>query len=149
MPLYAATMFAAGLGIPVLAALNAALGRHLEAPMVAGVVLFSVALLTAVLVAATTAPQGLAKITTAPVHLFLAGVLIAFYVLSITYIAPRFGVGNAVFFVLIGQMVSATIIDHFGLFGAVSTPLSLTRAAGLVFMAIGLFLTQRSSLQFQ
>jgi transporter family-2 protein len=48
---------------------------------------------------------------------------VAFYVLSITYIAPTFGVGNAVFFVLLGQLVSAAIIDHFGLFGAQVKPL--------------------------
>jgi transporter family-2 protein len=49
---------------------------------------------------------------------------VAFYVLSITWIAPTFGVGNAVFFVLLGQLVSAAMIDHFGLFGAQVTPVS-------------------------
>ena len=71
-----------------------------------------------------------------------AGVLIAFYVLSITWIAPRFGVGNAVFFVLMGQMVSAGLIDHFGLFGARVVPMTPIRAAGLAAMAAGLFMTQ-------
>ena len=42
MPLYAITMLAAGIGIPVLAAMNAALGRSLGAPMLAGVVLIAV-----------------------------------------------------------------------------------------------------------
>ena len=67
----------------------------------------------------------------------------AFYVLSITYIAPRFGVGNAVFFVLLGQLISSAIIDQFGLFGAKPAPLSLTRAAGIAMMAGGVLLTQR------
>jgi len=79
----------------------------------------------------------------APRHLLLAGLLVAFYVLSITYVAPRFGVGNAVFFVLLGQLVSAAIIDHFGLFGAQVSPLSLTRAAGIALMAAGVFVTQQ------
>ncbi|MFZ8974113.1 MAG: DMT family transporter, partial [Pseudomonadales bacterium] len=38
----------------------------------------------------------------APRHLLLGGLFVAFYVLSITYIAPHFGIGNAVFFVLLG-----------------------------------------------
>ncbi len=77
-------------------------------------------------------------------HLFLAGVLVAFYVLSITYVAPRFGVGNAVFFVLLGQLVSAAVIDHFGLFGARISPLSLTRSFGIALMAVGVFVTQKA-----
>ena len=144
MHLSALTMLAAGIGIPVLAALNAALGKHLGAPMVAGVVLFAVAFLTAGIVAVVTGPGTLAKVASAPKHLLLAGVLIAFYVLSITAIAPRFGVGNAVFFVLLGQLISAAAIDHFGLFGAQATPLNWTRAGGIALMAAGVALTQKA-----
>ena len=57
MPIYAITMLAAGIGIPVLAAMNAALGRSLGAPMLAGVVLIAVGLLTASLVAMTQGPS--------------------------------------------------------------------------------------------
>lgn len=137
-------MLFAGIGIPVLAALNAALGRHLAAPMLAGAVLFTVALVTALIVVVLTGQTGIAKLATAPGHLFFAGVLIAFYVLSITAIAPRFGVGNAVFFVLLGQLISAAMIDHFGLFGAQVTPLNLTRIGGIALMAAGVALTQRA-----
>ncbi|MEO0676365.1 MAG: DMT family transporter [Pseudomonadota bacterium] len=144
MQLHAVTMLAAGIGIPVLAALNAALGKHLGAPMVAGVVLFAVAFVTAGVVALITGPGAITKVATAPKHLLLAGVLIAFYVLSITAIAPRFGVGNAVFFVLVGQLISAAVIDHFGLFGATPAPLTATRAAGIALMIAGAFLTQRA-----
>ncbi|MEL6609976.1 MAG: DMT family transporter [Pseudomonadota bacterium] len=144
VPLHAITMLFAGIGIPVLAALNAALGRHLAAPMLAGAVLFTVALVTALIVVVLTGQTGIAKLATAPGHLFFAGVLIAFYVLSITAIAPRFGVGNAVFFVLLGQLISAAMIDHFGLFGAQVTPLNLTRIGGIALMAAGVALTQRA-----
>jgi len=128
MPLYAITMLAAGIGIPVLAAMNAALGRTLGAPMLA----------------VTQGPGALVKLTTAPKHLFFAGVLLAFYVLSITAIAPKFGVGNAIFFVLIGQLISAAAIDHFGLFGAQQITLTWTRLSGLFLMAAGVLLTQKA-----
>lgn len=137
-------MLCAGIGIPVLAALNAALGRLIGAPAVAAAVLFVVAFLTALAVALVTTPQAITKLPSAPPHLFLAGTLIAFYVLTITWIAPVIGVGNAVFFVLIGQMIAAAAIDHFGLFGAQVAPLSLTRASGIAIMAFGVFLTQRA-----
>jgi transporter family-2 protein len=144
MPLYALTMLAAGIGIPILAALNAALGTRIGAPASAAVVLFAIALSVSVIAALATGPQALAKVAGAPKHLLLAGVLIAFYVLSITWIAPHFGVGNAVFFVLLGQLISAAAIDHFGLFGAQISPLSPMRAAGIAVMAMGVFLAQRA-----
>jgi transporter family-2 protein len=68
---------------------------------------------------------------------------VAFYVLTVTYIAPHFGVGNAVFFVLLGQLISAAAIDHFGLFGAQVSPLGLARAGGIALMAAGVWLTQQ------
>lgn len=140
---YALIMLAAGIGIPVLAALNAELGRFIGSPAAAALVLFTVALLTAAIAAAVTGPGAVLKAAGAPKHLFLGGVLVAFYVLSITYIAPVFGVGNAVFFVLIGQLISAAAIDQFGLFGAQVSPLSLTRAAGLALMGFGVWVTQQ------
>ena len=50
---------------------------------------------------------------------------------------------NAIFFVLLGQLVSAAAIDHFGLMGARISPLTLTRATGIALMAFGVLLTQR------
>ena len=134
-------MLAAGIGIPVLAALNAALGQRLGSPVAAALVLFMVALVAtgAVFVIAGGSLRGAHS---APPHLFLGGTLVAFYVLTITWVAPTFGVGNAVFFVLIGQLISAAAIDHFALFGAAQHPLTLARGGGIAVMAAGVFLTQ-------
>jgi len=139
---YALIMLAAGIGIPVLAALNAALGQYIGAPSAAALVLFCVAFAVCFGATLLTGPGALTAILSAPKHLLLAGVLIAFYVLSITYVAPHFGVGNAVFFVLLGQLISAAAIDHFGLFGAQVSPLSLMRACGIGVMALGVWITQ-------
>ncbi len=137
-------MLDAGIYCTILAAMNAALGRHLGAPMLAGAVLLAVGFLTASVVALITGPGALVKTASAPRHLLLAGLLLAFYVLSITAIAPKFGVGNAIFFVLVGQLLSAAMIDHFGLFGAQSVPLSWSRLCGLLLMATGVVLTQKA-----
>lgn len=141
---YAAIMLLAGIGIPLLAALNAALGVRIGSPAAAATVLFAVAFTASVLVMLVTGPQALAKVASAPKHLFVAGILVAFYVLTITYIAPIFGVGNAVFFVLLGQLISAAAIDQFGLFGARINPMDGTRALGISLMALGVFITQKA-----
>jgi transporter family-2 protein len=141
---YALIMLLAGVGIPLLAALNAALGTRIGSPAAAATVLFLIALAACTMVTLITGPQSLARIAGAPRHLLLGGLFVAFYVLSVTYIAPHFGVGNAVFFVLLGQLISAAAIDHFGLFGAQVSPLGLTRAAGIGIMAFGVWVTQQA-----
>ena len=70
-------------------------------------------------------------------------VVVVFYVLGMTWIAPKFGVGNAVAFVLLGQIISMAIIDHFGLFSAIYHPISAQRLVGLALMAIGVFMSVR------
>jgi transporter family-2 protein len=140
---YAAVMLAAGIGIPVLAALNAGLGLKLASPVAAAVILFAVAMSTTLIVLAIAPSANWAGLATAPRHFFLGGALVAFYVLSITWVVPHFGVGNAVMFVLLGQLVSAALIDQFGLFGTAQTVISPLRAAGISLMAVGVVLTQR------
>ncbi|MGB3277739.1 MAG: DMT family transporter [Pseudorhodobacter sp.] len=143
---YAAVMLAAGIGIPVLAALNAQLGARIGSPTAAAVILFSVAFLAALLAALLTTGFSPLKLAPAqPKHLFLAGLFVAFYVISITTVAPKFGVGNAVFFVLVGQMIAAALIDNFGLFGAQVKPMTLARAGGIFLMIAGIALIQLSS----
>lgn len=145
MTQHALIMLAAGIGIPVLAALNARLGANIGSPAAAAFILFIVAFSATCIVTLVTGPQALTRLAGQPWHLFLAGLLVAFYVLSITFVAPHFGVGNAVFFVLLGQLVSAAMIDHFGLFGAVQSPLTLIRAGGILVMAAGVALTQMAA----
>ena len=139
---YALIMLAAGIGVPLLAALNAGLGVRLGSPVAAAVCLFLVALVAALGALALSGPANWSALATTPKHLFLGGVLVAFYVLSIIYVAPHFGVGNAVLFVLLGQLISAALIDQFGLFGAVPTPINALRAGGIGLMALGVVLTQ-------
>lgn len=139
---YALVMLLAGLGIPVMAALNGTLGTRLQNPALATTILFVVgcALSIAYLFASGNAPKVLPR---APWHLFLGGVFVLFYALSVTWIAPRFGVGNAISFVLLGQLASMAAIDHYALLGAPRNPIDTGRLAGLVFMAVGVFLAVR------
>ena len=143
MPLYAVTMLLAGIGIPILAALNAALGTRIGSPIAAATILFCVALAASALLLLIVGPQAVTRAATAPRHLFLGGLFVAFYVITVTIIAPRFGIGNAIFFVLLGQLISAAAIDHYGLFGARLSPLTLSRSIGIALMAAGVYVTPR------
>jgi len=141
---HAALMFAAGVGIPLLAALNANLGQRIGSPVAAGVVLFAVAFTASLAMLLVTGGAGaLARVSGQPPVLFLAGCLVAFYILSITFVAPRFGLANAILFVLLGQIVSAAIIDATGLMGLAAREVTPTRLLGLIVMVVGVVLSQR------
>ncbi len=136
----------AGAFIPVMAVLNARLGRTLGEPLHAAFVLFAVGFVATgvACVAFTGSLPGPAVLRlVSPVN-FAGGTIVAFYVMSITILVPRFGVGNAVLFVMIGQIATSAAIDHVGLAGATIRPMSALRAAGLAMLLAGLVVTQVS-----
>jgi transporter family-2 protein len=141
---FSCLMIATGIGIPVMAALSGTLGARYASPAFAASVLFLVAL--SISVAFLFAVEGGLKPfpkTSLPFYFYLGGVFVAFYVLSVTWVAPQFGVGNAVAFVLLGQLISMAAIDQFGLLGAPTHAITLQRSIGLVLMTAGVFLAVR------
>ncbi len=131
--------------IPIQAATNAALSKSLESVFYASLILFLVGLVfvAVFLTIRGEAPPPAAAFQMAPGYGYLGGFIVATYVISITYLAPRIGVGNAICFIVTGQILSAVIIDHFGLFGAVIHDLNWRRISGVVLMIAGLFLAHR------
>jgi transporter family-2 protein len=136
-------MFVVGMGIPMTAALNSVLGTHLQSPVAASVILFGVGLILTAIVLAFVGLPPASAFSSVPWWTYAAALGVVFYVLSVTWSAPRIGVGNAVFFVLLGQLVAAAAIDHFGLFGALKTTLTAKRALGLLVMAVGVYLAKK------
>ncbi|NOY71960.1 MAG: DMT family transporter [Gammaproteobacteria bacterium] len=142
MPPYAVLALIAGIGIPVMAAMNSNLGERLSSPAAASLILFCVGAASSLIVLFIFNPPAKNLFSAAPPIYYFGGVLVAFYILSITWIAPRFGVGNAIFFVLLGQIISATAIDHFGLFGMPAVAVETRRIFGIVLMAAGVFMAR-------
>ena len=142
----AAWAFAAGALIPVMGSLNAGLSRALGSAPAAATILFVVALTAMIaLFFATRHPMPtVSQLALAPSHLFLGGLIIVFYVISVTVLIPIFGVGNTILFAMTAQIVMSAVMDHFGLFGAPIRPVSFTRLAGLILMLAGLALAQLS-----
>jgi transporter family-2 protein len=142
----ATLMFLSGIGIPIMATLNAGLGQQLGSPVAATFVLFAVGVvLAAIVVVLSGNTFALARVGTGNPWLYTGAALMVFYGLSITWAAPRIGVGNAVFFVLLGQLVAAAIIDHFGLWGALKAEITLRRMIGIAVMAFGVYLAKKSA----
>lgn len=142
--IYSLLMLAAGLGIPIMAALNSALGAKLQSPTLATTILFfvggSLSLVIFFLSGGVPKPASQQDI---PLYYYGGGIFVIAYILGMTWVAPKFGVGNAISFVLLGQLISMSTIDHFGLLSAQHNPISTQRLIGLLFMISGVFLSVR------
>jgi transporter family-2 protein len=139
----ASMMLVVGMGIPVTAALNAVLGTHLGSPVAASTILFGIGFVLTALILAFVGLPAAGAFSGVPMWSYAAVIGVVAYVLAVTWSAPRIGVGNAIFFVLLGQLIAAATIDHFGLFGALKTTLTAKRALGLLVMALGVYLAKK------
>ncbi|MES2493401.1 MAG: DMT family transporter [Pseudomonadota bacterium] len=138
-----AIMVLSGVGIPILATWNSALGHQLGSPAAATFVLFAVGfILSGAIVVAVGLPP-LTAFTMERPHIYFAAAFMLFYALAVTWAGPKMGIGNAVFFVLLGQIIAAAIIDHFGLWGAIRSEFTVRRMAGIALMALGIYLARK------
>lgn len=144
-PLYIVLSLLGGILIPIAATLSGAMGRTLGNPSVAACITVAGAFLTILAYVLATSGMtnvGFASFAKLPALQWLAGLGIAFYLLSITYVGPRFGIGNAVMLVVAAQIVSSAVIDQFGLFGAPQKPIDALRTLGLFVMVVGVVIAQ-------
>ena len=143
--LWGALAVIVGALIPVQAATNAAMSRVIGSVAITSLALFAigfvvVAVWAIVIPVPLPSPETLRRV---PAYGWFGGFIVASYVISITFLAPRLGVGNAIRLVVTGQIVAAVIIDHVGAFGAVVQRLTMGRAIGVVLMIIGVILARR------
>ncbi|MBK8824395.1 MAG: DMT family transporter [Anaerolineales bacterium] len=76
-----------------------------------------------------------------PWYALCAGVFGLVVIFSMSYMIPRVGVATALIILLAGQLFIGTILDHFGLLGAIQRPLELSRIFGLAIVLAGVWLT--------
>lgn len=135
---------AAGALIPVMGVLNARLGKTLGEPLHAPVVLFGIGFLACLLAALlfTGALPSWSKLGGARPIDFAGGLIVAFYVISVTCLAPSFGIANVILYAMVAQIVFSGFINHFGLFESLAQPVSGLRLVGITLLLAGLFITQ-------
>jgi len=80
---------------------------------------------------------------TVPWYALGAGALGLVVIFSMTYMIPRIGVANALIILLSGQLLIGSVMDHFGLLGAVQRPIDFMRVAGLAVVFFGVWLSVR------
>ncbi|HSB00273.1 MAG TPA: DMT family transporter [Anaerolineae bacterium] len=83
----------------------------------------------------------LAQWRSVPWYVLGAGVFGLIVISAISYMIPRVGVAASITTVVAGQLLVGTILDHFGLLGAMGRSLDATRALGLAVVLVGVWLT--------
>lgn len=133
--------------IPIQAATNTVFSKAIGNTFVTGLVVFAMGLISMIIVmlATRTALPPTGKLSAAPVYSYLGGLIIAVYVVVITIITPRIGVGSAIGLIVTGQILCAVLIDHFGLLHVAVRPADMKRIAGVLLMIGGIYLVMSKS----
>jgi transporter family-2 protein len=133
---------AAGLAGAVQAAVMGELGERVGiVPALAFAVFVSLACALAALLVWERSFSGVRAALHEPVWLWIGGVMSVFIVFAITVGPPRIGVTATIAIVIAGNLLSAALIDRFGLFAVERVGLTWTRILGLVLLAAGAALT--------
>lgn len=134
-----------GIFLSIQAGINSSLSRGINSNLWGAIISFSVgaiALVAYSLMTQQTPP--LKKISAMPPYLFIGGALGAVYVLSVIVLFPKIGAVNIVIFTVLGQMLFSLIIDHYGWFGAATSPINWQKIAALTMMLVAIFWFQKS-----
>jgi len=76
-----------------------------------------------------------------PVWQLTGGILGAVYVMISVMMVPKIGIGGVLMLLIIAQLSTSAVIDHFGIFTGIPIPINWKKIAalGLMFSALWLF----------
>jgi transporter family-2 protein len=77
---------------------------------------------------------------TLPWYMLLAGAFGLVLYLTINVTLPRLGSTMMVVLIIVGQLLTGVVVDHFGLLGIVTRHIDLTRVLGIVVLGLGAYL---------
>jgi|SRR5690606_3234965 len=76
-----------------------------------------------------------------PSYTLFAGLFGLIVIYAMSFMIPRIGIAGAMITLLAGQLLIGSLLDHFGLLGAMERPFDFTRALGLSIVMLGVWLT--------
>jgi len=127
-----------GSAMAVQGTLNSALGKVLGLLQASWVVhLTGLLVLTILIIGARSSWPAIPALKTARWYTLLGGPLNVVIVYLVIISIPRAGVARATTAIIVGQVATAGIIDHFGLFGVKPVAFTLIKGLGLGLLAVG------------
>ena len=138
---YLIVALAAGVALATQSAINTQLAKAMSGEaVIATFISFAVGtiFLFFIALAKTDLWGNLSTIPSQPWWKLIGGVLGAVVVFTIVLLAPKLGITAMLFFIIVGQLITATTIDHFGLIGMPIREVNITKLIGLIIVAFGL-----------
>lgn len=132
------TAFVAGISMAVQGSLNAALGKIiglLEATFIVHAIGTTTIILA--LYVFQLGRGNLGNIPQAPWYLYLGGLISVIIIYGVVASIANVGVAVATTGIIVGQVGTALVIDHFGFFGLERIPFTWLKAAGIVLLSLG------------
>ncbi len=133
-----------GMTLPVQAVINGRLRTALDDPIRAALVsvLVSSALMV-VLAVATWQPLPAGWVASSPWWVWMGGLIGALYVLGSLALVSRLGAAFLFALLVVGQMLSSVIVDHYGWLGVPVHAVNPWRLLGAAFLIAGVVLIRR------
>lgn len=135
----------AGVAITIQSGINSQLRTQLQHPLLAAFISFvvgTVALAILLLFAKDTMP---AMSTYSNIEWYkYAGGLLGAFVVTVTLIAvAEIGAGNMFVLVVAGQLITAVLMDHYGVLGMKSNPVNIQKIIGIVLLVAGAWMVNK------
>jgi len=142
--MWIALAFLSGAFLPIQAGLNAKLGKAAESPVYASMLSFligTIGLFTYIIL--TNQTISWAGVRAAPAHVWLGGLLGAFYVTVIILAFPKLGPGLTFGLVVAGQMIISILLEHFNIMVAQQNPISFMKLLGVLLVVAGVVIIRK------
>ena len=138
---YLIVALAAGVALATQSAINTQLAKAMSGEaVIATFISFAVGTIILFFIAwvKTDLWGNLSAIPSQPWWKLIGGVLGAIVVFTTVLLAPKLGITAMLFFIIIGQLITAATIDHFGLIGMPIREVNITKFIGLIIVGFGL-----------
>ena len=138
---YLIIALAAGVALATQSAINTQLAKAMSGEaVIATFISFAVGTIVLFFIAwvKTDLWGNLSAIPSQPWWKLIGGVLGAIVVFTKVLLAPKLGITAMLFFIIVGQLITAATIDHFGLIGMPIREVNITKFIGLIIVAFGL-----------
>jgi len=138
---YLIIALAAGVALATQSAINTQLAKAMSGEaVIATFISFAVGTIVLFFIAwvKTDLWGNLSAVPSQPWWKLIGGVLGAVVVFTTVLLAPKLGITAMLFFIIVGQLITAATIDHFGLIGMPIREVNITKFIGLIIVAFGL-----------
>jgi transporter family-2 protein len=134
-----------GMAVGTQAGINGALGKRIGI-LEGSLTSFAIGTLSLLFIAIFFGKGDILSALSVPKWQLTGGLLGAFYVFVMVLLVPKIGAASVIIGVIAGQLLAASVIDHFGWLGGRQIPLDWNRIAALVLMAAAIFLFNRNQM---